>query len=81
MNTWMKHPKLPKEQIIQVTDDAVEANRRAGWEVTDPPPEPTGSDLETAAGDENPASVPDTDTAAVNERPKKSNTAKDGKES
>jgi hypothetical protein len=84
MSKWMKHPKLPQDQLIQVLDEAVEGNRRAGWEVTEPPPsEPTADELEAAADEtvtrtESPKAEqePDTDTAAVDERPSKTTAAK-----
>lgn len=88
MSKWMKHPKLPEDQLIHVPDDAVEGNRRAGWEVTEAPPEPTAADFETAAADTAERATPpesesdlepDPHVAAVT-RPDESTPAQDGKE-
>lgn len=50
MTKWMKHPKLPEDQLIEVHDDTVATHHRSGWEITDPPPPPpTAGDLEAAA--------------------------------
>lgn len=79
MSTWMKHPNLPGDQLIQVPDDAVPGHHRSGWEITDPPPpEPTAGDLESTAAQD---SDLDTAVAAVEERPTETDNAADGKES
>lgn len=50
MTKWMKHPKLPEGQLIEVHDDTVATHHRSGWEITDPPPPPPpAGDLEAAA--------------------------------
>lgn len=36
---WMRHPTLPRDQLIEVTEDAVAHHRRSGWEICDPPAE------------------------------------------
>ena len=79
MSKWMKHPNLPESQLIEVDESTVSGHQRMGWQITDPPPPPPNAgDLEAAA--EAAAKKTDTDAPAVDERPKKSNTAKDGKE-
>lgn len=60
MTTWMKHPKLPPDQLIEVDDASVPHHRSAGWTVTEAPPPPPRPDLDDAPA---PASEPPSESA------------------
>jgi hypothetical protein len=93
VSTWMKHPLLPEDQVIEVPDAAVNSHRRSGWETTERPesrlPNPqieaaedwvSNAEPDTEIGDDDSVeeSAFDPEDAAVDERP--TDTTQDGKE-
>jgi hypothetical protein len=46
---WMRHPDLPQDQLIQVSESSAPHHQAAGWEITDPPTPPARPAPRTAA--------------------------------
>lgn len=55
---WMRHPDLPKDQLIKVDEVSVPHHRAAGWVVTVAPPAPPKFESEEAPEEGASVSVP-----------------------
>lgn len=68
MTTWMRHPQLPSDQLIEVDDMSVPHHRSAGWTVTTAPPPPRPQSGSSEEAPEGAASVPEPAPRALKAR-------------